>query len=143
MSRMRAAALDAFSDLGPRKFLQPQAEGHVLENRHVRVERVVLKNHRDIAILRRHVVDELIADVDFARGRLLQPGDHAQGRALAAPRRPDQHDELAIGDVEIDPANRGGLVEGLDDVAERDLRHLIPFRGTRSLAEPVDAPRLL
>src|ERR671914_36362 len=70
-----------------------QPERHVLEDRHVRVERVVLEHHRDVAVLRRHVVDEVAADEDLARGRLLEPGDHAQRRRLAAARGSDQHDE--------------------------------------------------
>jgi len=44
-----------------------------------------------------------IADVAVAD--LLETGDHAQGRALAAARRPDQDDELLVGDVEIDAAD--------------------------------------
>jgi hypothetical protein len=36
---------------------QLQAEGHVLVDAHVRVERVVLEHHGDVAVLGRHVVD--------------------------------------------------------------------------------------
>ena len=75
-------------------------------DRHVRVERVVLEHHGDVAVLRRHVVDDVAADRDLAAGDLLEPGDHAQRRALAAARRADQHDELLVGDVEVDAAHR-------------------------------------
>ena len=37
---------------------QLQAEGHVVVDAHVRVERVVLEDHRDVAVLRRDVVDD-------------------------------------------------------------------------------------
>ena len=37
---------------------------------------------------------------------VLEPGDGAQQRALAAAGRADQHGELAVGDVEIDAAHR-------------------------------------
>ena len=111
MSRMRAACVDPLLDLGLRKLAQPQTERHVLEHGHVRVKRVVLEHHGDVPVLRRHVVDQLVADIDLARGGLLEPGDHPQGRALAAARRADQHDELAVGDVEIDPLDGRGLVE--------------------------------
>ena len=75
---------------------------HVLEHGHVRVERVVLEHHRDVALLRRDVVDHAAADRDLAVGDLLQPGDHAQQRRLAAARRADQHAELAVVDLDVD-----------------------------------------
>ena len=37
-----------------------------------------------------------------AVGDRLEAGDHPQRRALAAPRRPDQHHELAVADLEVD-----------------------------------------
>ena len=55
--------------------------------RHVRVERVVLEHHRDVALGRLEVVDHAAADRDLAAGDLLQPRDHAQQRDLAAARR--------------------------------------------------------
>src|SRR5262249_9713668 len=45
----------------------------------------------------------------------------------AAARGPDQHDELSVGDVEVDALNRRCAVERLDNIAERDLRHFSPF----------------
>src|SRR5690606_447367 len=39
-------------------------------------------------------------DRDFARRDVLEAGDHAQQGRLAAARRADQDDELAIGDVD-------------------------------------------
>ena len=35
-------------------------------------------------------------------GDVLEPGDHAQQRGLAAAGRADQHDELAVGDLDVD-----------------------------------------
>ena len=43
-------------------FRQLQAKGDVVENAHVRIERVVLKDHRDPAILGMHVVDHAVTD---------------------------------------------------------------------------------
>ena len=74
-------------------------------HRHVRVERVVLEHHRDVAVLGRHVVDDAPADLDLAAGDRLEPGDHAQQRRLAAARRTDQHAELAVGDLDVDAAD--------------------------------------
>ena len=72
------------------EFLEAEPEGHVLEDGHVRIERVVLERHGDVAILGREIVDDLAADHDLARGRLPEPGDHAQGGAFAAARRAHQ-----------------------------------------------------
>jgi len=66
----------------------------------VRVQGVVLENHRDVALARRSVVDHATVDRDRARTRRLQPGDHPQQRRLAAAGRPDQHQQLAVGNIE-------------------------------------------
>ena len=42
------------------------------------------------------------ADRDPALRRLLEPGDHAEQRRLAAARRPDEDDELAVADLEVE-----------------------------------------
>ena len=107
MPRMRAASVDPAADLGLGVAAVAQAEGHVLEHRHVRVERVVLEDHRDVAVLGLELVDQALADPDLARRDLLEAGDHPQGRALAAARGADQHHELAIGDREVDAVDRG------------------------------------
>src|SRR5665647_3121498 len=66
----------------------PQPEGDVVVHLHVRVERVVLEHHGDVAVPRRHVVDDLLADGDRARGDGLEPGEHAQRGGLAQPEGP-------------------------------------------------------
>jgi hypothetical protein len=76
--------VDALADLFLGEFAQFQPERHVLEHRHVRIERVILKHHRDVAILRRPVVDDFAADIDVAGGDFLEARDHAQRRRLAA-----------------------------------------------------------
>ena len=63
---------------------QLQAERHVVEHAHVRIERIVLEHHGDVAVTRRHIVHDVAADPDFAIGDLLEAGDHAQRRGLAA-----------------------------------------------------------
>ncbi|GIV62334.1 MAG: hypothetical protein KatS3mg044_1200 [Rhodothermaceae bacterium] len=97
--------LDPFPDLRLWKLAQPEAEGHVLEGRHVRVQRVVLKNHGDVPVLRRHVVDHPVADPEHPFGDRLQPGNHPQHGALAAPGGPDEDDELPVPHLEAGPVH--------------------------------------
>jgi len=65
----------------------------------VRVERVGLEDHGDVAILRRDVVDHSFADPDGAVADLFQAGEHPQGGGLAGPRRPDEDHELLVLDL--------------------------------------------
>src|SRR6185312_7931890 len=81
-------------------------------NRLVRKQRVALKHHPEAAVARLEIVDHPAVDADFAAVRLLEAGDQAQCRGLAAARRPDEHDELAV----------------LDDAAEVAARELLPIR---------------
>jgi len=101
-------------------FGQPQSERHVLAHRHVRVQRIALEHHRDVAILGLDVVDHLAVDGDGAAANLFEAGQHAQQRRLAAARRTHQHHEFAIFDVERDPVNNLRVAECLLDAFKRD-----------------------
>jgi hypothetical protein len=89
----------------------------------VRIERVVLEHHRDVAVLRGEIVDQALTDVDLARGDLLEPRDHPEGGGLAAAGRSDQDHELLVLDLEIHVADRDHLVELLRQILEDDLCH--------------------
>ena len=86
---------DAGGDLATRKAPQLQAEGHVLKDGHVGIERVVLEDHRDIAVFGRHQIDELVADPHLSGGDILQSGDHAQEGGFPAPGGAHDHEEFA------------------------------------------------
>ena len=92
--------VDPALDLGFRIALEAKPERHVLGDRHVRVERVILEHHRDVAILRRHVVDDVAPDQNVAAGDILQPRDHPQGGGLAAAGGTNENHKLVVGDVE-------------------------------------------
>ena len=74
---------DALVDLGFRRLAQLEPERQVVVDRHVRVERVGLEDHGDVAILGRDVVDDSFADPDGAVADLFQAGEHPQGGGLA------------------------------------------------------------
>ena len=111
--------LDAGVDLGLRHAPVAQAIGHVVVDAHMRIERVVLEHHGDVAVGRLDLVDDAAADIDLAAGDGLEARDHAQQRGLAAAGGADQHAELAVADLEVDALD--GLEAtgvGFADVAE-------------------------
>jgi hypothetical protein len=108
---------------------QPERERDVLEDAEVRVQRVVLEHHRQVALARRLVVDPGSSDDHVAAGDVLQPDDHAEQGRLPAAGRADEDHELAVVDVQADVVHRGEAVAVLlDDVAHLDRGHeLVPF----------------
>ena len=78
------------------------------------------------------------ADADPPRGLRLQPGDDPQERGLAAARGAEQHDELAVGDVEVHALEHVGLAEGLADLVDLELGH----GGGPYLTAPEVMPRI-
>ena len=79
-----------------------QAEADVGGDCLVRKQGIVLEDETDVALVDRHLVHAAAVDPDFARGRVHQPGDGAQDRRLAAAGRPQQRDEGALVDGEVD-----------------------------------------
>ena len=111
-------------DLGLRHLLDAQSERDVLVHAEVRVEGVALEHHGDVAIARGHVVDDALADPDRAFRDGLEPRDHAKGGGLAAAGRAHEHHELAVGDVQVEVADRPhAAVVHLGDVLERHGAH--------------------
>jgi len=104
-----------------------ERETHVLGCVHVRIERVVLEHHRDVPVLGRQVVDHVVVDAHGAGRDRLETGDHPQGSGLSASGWPDEYDELAVCDRQIEIADRLRPV-GIDlgQVLERDLSHPPP-----------------
>src|SRR5579875_2368715 len=113
----------AFDPLFGRDFLHPQAELYVLGHVLVRKQRVTLKYHADIAIARLKIIDDASVNADLARIRVLESRDHAQRRGLAASRRPDEHDKLAVFDGEIQVSHRLYGTERFVQIDQLDARH--------------------
>ncbi len=115
--------VDPRLDLGLGVAFQAKPERHVFRDCHVRIERVVLEHHRDVAVLWRHIVDDVAPDHDVAVGDVLKAGDHPQRGRFSAAGRPDQHDKLMVGDVEIDAAHRLDVVVTLDNLTQGNVSH--------------------
>src|SRR5207302_9645124 len=87
---------DPAVDLRPIGAAHLEPERHVVVDGHVGIERIALKDHRDVTVARRYVVDDAVADLDLALGDVLEPGQHPQGRRLATAGGPDQDHELGV-----------------------------------------------
>jgi hypothetical protein len=116
--------LHALFDLGAAHLHVLEAEGEVLPDRHVRVERVRLKHHGEAALRCAELVDAVRVDPDLARRHALQPGDHPKQGRLAAARRPDEDAELAVLHAQIDAVDDLDVTEALNHAIELERRHV-------------------
>src|SRR5262245_42554700 len=82
-------------DLAAARTTHRKSEGHVIEDRHVRKERIVLKHHADLAPMDRRIADLPAVDPDIAAVGLDEPGDRAQQRRLATAAWTEQAEEFA------------------------------------------------
>ena len=101
--------LDPLVDLVLRHLAQLQRKGHIFVHRHMRVQRVVLEDHRDVAVLRLYVVHQFVVDIQLAAGDLLQTGDHSQRRRFTAAGGTDKNDKFLILDIQIESVYGGFL----------------------------------
>ena len=93
--------LDPLPDFLLRPLFHFQAIGHVVEDRHMRKQRVVLEYRVQRAVLRRGVSQVLIAQRDGAVIRMLETRHHPQQGGLAATGGPQEGNELAVKNVQI------------------------------------------
>ncbi len=107
-----------------------QGELHVLRHRHATEQGIALEHEPDPPPCRWQVGDIAAMQEDPAAIHLGQPGDHPQERALAAARRPEQHEELPVrhlqGDVVDHRVPGVPLDERFDDDGHVPLFLLFP-----------------
>ncbi len=110
-----------------------QRVADVLPHGHVRPERVGLEDHPDVALVRRHVdarggVEHgAVAERDRPGVGRLEACDAAQRRRLAAAARPEEDEELALLDLEVEVVDRGRrrlAAEALRQALDAYVRHL-------------------
>jgi hypothetical protein len=124
--------VDAALDLALRCLTDAKAVAEVVAHVHVRVERVVLEHHRDVALARLEAGDVSIAEADRTVVHGLEARDHPQQRGLAAAGRTDEHHELAVLDRQTDPVHGlDAIREPLADPAQDDLAHGVRRRDVR------------
>ena len=112
----------ALAHLGARHAPIDQPVGDVVGHRQVGEQRIGLEDDAVVALRRRQHRDVAPGHPDAAGAVRLEPGDDAQQRGLAAARRPEEADELALGDLQIDVAQRGEAAEILADAFESEIR---------------------
>ena len=106
-------------------FLELQRQAKVLEHRVPREQRAVLKHVGDVA--RARPVDSRAGNRHRACGRLRQPADDAEQRALAAARGAEQAHELPLADIKRD------IIERV-----HALRSVTPAEGHRHMVDRDD-----
>ena|GEM_PF-321826 len=122
---------DAGVDLDPCHSGVLQTEGHVLPHRHVRIQGIALKHHRQTAVGsrgRRHIRAVYLAPPGCG---LVQPRDHPQQRGLAETGWPDEYHQLALADRQVDALQDIHRAEGFGDAAQADPSHRRPLFQTR------------
>src|SRR6185312_11667961 len=107
---------DLLAPLLPGYAAHLEAQRHVVLDRHPREQAVLLEHH---GVLR--PAGDAGADVDPAAVGLLEAGDDAQHRGLAAAARADDADELAVGDGQGEIGKRFCLAERLGQPVDLDL----------------------
>jgi hypothetical protein len=96
-----------------------QAVADVLRHREIRKQRVGLEDDAVVAARRRQSRDVAAVLHDAPGALRFEAGDDAQQRGLAAARRAEQADELALVDREADVAKRDEAAEVLGNPLDR------------------------
>jgi hypothetical protein len=87
----------------------------VLPHTAVREQRQRLEHHAGRPPVGRDVVDAPTFEQNVARRRLFEAGEHAHHRRLARTGRPDDGEELALVDIEIDAVDGREAAEALGE----------------------------
>jgi len=128
------------AELGALDPAHPQPELDVLADGHVGEEGVGLEHGVDRPAVRRRHADFLTEDAQAPLGGQVQPGDHAQRGGLAASRRAEQGEELAVADGQVDVVDRHDLAEALRDALDLYGRDCFGHGASSPgiIAEPAD-----
>jgi hypothetical protein len=106
-----------------------ERKGHVLEDRHVRPDRVALEDHAHAAALRWHEEPRgaggkrPVAQGDLAPIGSLEPGHESEGGGLAAAARAEQRQELAGLRFEREVVDRDHRAERLHEARRSHGSH--------------------
>ena len=90
----------------------------------MRIKRVPLEDQCDIAIARRHIIDDPIPNADLARCGLFEAGYQPKRGGLARAGRPDEDHQFAIGNLQVQ-VGQGPDAVGINfaDIFQRNAGH--------------------
>ena len=112
--------VDAGRDLRLRQAILLEAEGDVAGDRQVRKQRIGLEHHVHGPPVGRHRREILAPQQDAPARRRLEAGEEPQQGALAATRRTEQAEKLALENGEAEIVDGGDAAETLGDMIEAD-----------------------
>ena len=92
---------DALLDLCLRQIATTQAERDVLEDVHVREQRVALEHEAEVPLMQRHMGVVLSVEEEVALHRLREAADQAERRGFATAAGAEEADQLALLDVQV------------------------------------------
>ncbi len=99
----RGGSLHRLSDIRLWQFAKVQAETHILRDRHMRIERIILENHRDIPVLRGNIIHDPAIEPNGSARQVLKTSDDSEQCRFTTSRATNQGNELAIIDLQINP----------------------------------------
>src|SRR5690606_27612442 len=108
----------------------------VVVDRHVRVERVRLKDHGDVPVLGRHIVDHTIPNQNLPLRDLLQAGEKSEQRRLTTSGGPDEDDKLLVLDFDVHVGDNLDIAETLVNMLVCYTSHSYPSPWNRVLPCP-------
>jgi hypothetical protein len=112
-------AVHARGDLACVHVTHEEGKFDVATRRHVGEEGVALEDHADVPAVGRTVGEIAAVEQDGAFGGLLEARDHHERGRLARAARPQQRDELAARDGEVDAVHdAGATVVRLDEALQ-------------------------
>ena len=100
-----------------------QGIADIVRHRKMRIERIGLEHHGNVAIFRQHVVHPLGAEIEVACRHFLEAGNHAHRCGLAAARGSEQHQEFLVDDFKVQIGHGNKVSEVLGDRLESNRRH--------------------
>ena len=102
------------------------ADAHILVDRHVAIQGVILKDNRNITLYRGAFVNDFSIQDHFSRTDLLQTAQHSENRGFAAPGGADKHDKFPFINGKVKVVNgMEAIWVNLINVFELNFSHLL------------------
>ena len=89
-------------------------KSHILFNGHMRIQSVILENHRNIAIFRLNVGNIDVTDVNMSFIYFFKTGKHSQRRRFSASGRSYENKKLAVLNLHAEVIHGRSIITGID-----------------------------